>query len=62
MNFMRQQQLNQDFDQLMVEHRVREIVKKFKYKYTCRSRWCSNTIKSNVALSRDKHFCLQCIK
>lgn len=75
MNYFAMQQLDKRFDQFCREKISEEILEDhitdtviqsqlpvLKYKYKCRTLGCYRIIQSEVALSRDCHFCLHCIK
>ena len=75
MNYLALKQLDKRFDQfcrekireeILDEHIQDSVIQRqlpvLKYKYKCRSLGCYRTIQSSVALSRDCHFCLHCIK
>jgi len=74
MNYLAMKQLDKRFDQFCRE-KISESIKDhiqdsviqsqlpvLKYKYKCRSLDCYRVIQSSVALSKDCHFCLHCIK
>lgn len=75
MNYFALSQLNKRFDQFCREKLSEEILDEhiqdsviqsqlpiFKYEYKCRTLGCCKIIRSQVALSKNYHFCLNCIK
>ncbi len=48
-------QLNMTFDRIILG-----LTTIYKFKYICRNLGCNKSIKSNVALSKDQHFCMDC--
>ena len=64
MNYLALKQLNKRFDQFCRENTTPENSVKLpvlKYKYKCRTLRCGKIIQSEVALSKDCHFCVNCI-
>jgi len=74
MNYFAMQQLDKRFDQFcrekisenIDEHIQDSVIQSqlsvLKYKYKCRTLGCYRTIQSEVALSKNYHFCVNCIK
>jgi len=74
MNYFALSQLNKRFDQFCREklsesiedHITDSVIQSqlpvLKYKYKCRNLGCNRTIQSSVALSKNYHFCVHCIK
>lgn len=75
MNYFAMQQLDKRFDQFCREKISEEILEDhiqdsviqsqlpvLKYKYQCRTLGCCRTIRSQVALSKNYHFCVHCVK
>jgi len=74
MNYLAMSQLDKRFDQFCrekisesIEDHIQDSVIQsqlpvLKYKYKCRTLGCCRTIQSEVALSKDCHFCVNCIK
>ncbi len=74
MNYLALKQLDKRFDQFCRENIREEILTDhtkdsvihsqlpvLKYKYKCRTLRCGKAIQSEVALSKDCHFCVHCI-
>ncbi len=67
MNYLALKQLDKRFDQFCRENNtpknpvIQSQLPVLKYKYKCRTLGCGTIIHSEIALSRDCHFCVHCI-
>ena len=67
MNYLALKQLDKRFDQFCQKNITSEnpVIQNqlpiLKYKYKCRTLRCGKIIQSEVALSKDCHFCVNCI-